>query len=124
MRIGKLSEATGISRDAIRLYEAKGLLVDVSRPNEFNNYKEYSEDNIKRIGMIISMKKLGMTLNECSDVLEQLTSNNFDAAAQRKFLEEKIKSINQKIAELQGFKSMFQKFLDTPCTEHDIDGGI
>ena len=63
MKIGELAAKTGLTRDTIRFYEQRGLLVDISRPYEYNNYKDYGEANVYRLQMIQEGKQFGFTLN-------------------------------------------------------------
>ena len=49
MLIGELSKACGLSRDTIRFYEKHGLIAVGKRERRFNNYKEYSEETLKRL---------------------------------------------------------------------------
>jgi DNA-binding transcriptional MerR regulator len=65
MKIGEIAAKTGVSRDTVRLYEKLGLLGEVSRPYEHNNYKEYGVENVYRIGMIKEMQRIGLKLKEC-----------------------------------------------------------
>lgn len=118
MRIGLIAEKTGISRDAIRLYESMGLIKAASRPNKYNNYKEYTEHHIEQINFILSMKHLGFTLKQCKEVLDNIQSDHFDDAFKSKFLHQKIEEIEVKIKELQVLKEKLEQFKDYQCN-HD-----
>ena len=61
MKIGELSKRASVSRDTIRFYEKHSLMVNVTRPNEWNNYKDYPEENLKRLLIIKCLKKFGFT---------------------------------------------------------------
>ena len=69
MKVGALSKLSGVSRDTVRLYEKLGLLKNISRPYEYNNYKEYGEENVKRIHLIKQMQTFGITLKESKEIL-------------------------------------------------------
>ena len=85
MRIGLIAEKAGVSRDTVRLYENMGLLTGITQPYEYNNYKEYSEENIERINIIRSMKNMGFSLKECKDVFTNIQDDNFDQDYQKNF---------------------------------------
>lgn len=117
MRIGELAKQTGVSRDTIRLYERMGLVKGVTRPHEFNNYKEYADENVERIRLILLMKKFGMTLKECANILTKIEENSFDLEYQKAFVAQKIKEIEDKIEELTSLKEILSGYLDAYCNE-------
>ena len=116
MKIGKVAERTGVSRDTIRLYEKRGLLKDVTRPHEFNNYKEYGEKNVERIQSILMMKNIGLTLKECKTILTMVENDQFDREFRDAFLNKKLKQIDEKIEELLHFKKTLQQHLGGDCS--------
>ncbi len=117
MKIGTLAKATGVTRDTIRLYERMEIIKNVTRPYEFNNYKEYGEENIEKIKLILMMKKFGMSLKECKFVLDKMETNNFDLDFQKQFVNQKISEIDQKIKELQELKRTLKQHVNTFCSQ-------
>jgi DNA-binding transcriptional MerR regulator len=120
MRIGVLAEKTGVSRDTIRLYEGMGLLKNVTRPHKYNNYKEYSEENIERIKVVLTMKNLGLSLKECKNVMETIANNSFDEKYRNEFVTRKLAEIDAKIAALSSLRETLQKHLNANCDKQDI----
>lgn len=120
MRIGQIAEKTGVSRDTIRLYEDMGLLTGVNRPNDYNNYKDYPEANVERVKMIITMKKLGLTLKECKQVMITIEKDGYNNDFQKEFLEKKIKEIDAKIKELKNLKMILKNYQKEGCSNEDI----
>ena len=105
MKIGEIAEKTGITRDAIRLYEKYGIVINVSRPNPYNSYKDYPPINIKRVSMVLKMKKLGFTLKEAKAMLDNLTDGNIvDLDKKLAFLAQKVKEVDVKIVALKETK--------------------
>ena len=97
MKIGEIAKKTGVSRDTVRLYEKLGLLSNVTRPYEYNNYKDYGEENVFRINMIKEMQKIGLKLRECKDVIEALVNDKMDIDKRKEFIKSKIKQVQQVI---------------------------
>ncbi|WP_109620158.1 MerR family transcriptional regulator [Sediminitomix flava] len=120
MKIGELAKVTGLTRDTIRLYENMGMLVGVTRPNAYNNYKDYPTENLDRIHLIIRLKNLGLKLKECKSVIQSLESGTYDEAFQEQFLSEKLKEIDEKIAELNFLKDTLSQFVGKVCKEAEI----
>ena len=50
MLIGELAEATGMSRQAIRFYERKGLMPEASRGP--NGYRVYDDSTLARLRFV------------------------------------------------------------------------
>lgn len=115
MKIGEIAIKTGVSRDTVRLYEKMGLLNNVTRPYEYNNYKDYGEENVYRINMVKEMQRIGLKLRECKGVIEALVSDELDAEGRKKFIQHKINEVKEKIASLNQIKSFLQEHLDNDC---------
>lgn len=66
MKIGDLEKLLGIKRSNIFYYEREGLLEPY---REDNNYREYSEDDLRRLKTIVVLRKLGFTVAEIRALL-------------------------------------------------------
>ncbi|MDR3715349.1 MAG: MerR family transcriptional regulator [Puia sp.] len=75
MLIGELVLKSGLSRDTIRFYEKQGLIKIGCKQRRNNNYKEYSEEVLKRLHTIKRMKNFGFTLNEAAGLLDMIEAN-------------------------------------------------
>ena len=124
MRIGLIAEKTGVSRDTIRLYENMGLLTGITRPHKYNNYKEYAEENIERIQLIIMMKNLGLRLKECKQVLLAMENEEFNLDFQKEFLQNKMEEIDRKVKDLLQLRKTLSVFLEQSCDRKDIQEKI
>lgn len=67
MRIGEVAEQVGINPKTIRYYEGIGLLPDPQRLP--SGYREYSDDDVDRLGFIRTAQRLGLSLAEISEIL-------------------------------------------------------
>ncbi|NJN26932.1 MAG: MerR family transcriptional regulator [Cyclobacteriaceae bacterium] len=112
MKIGELSKKASVSRDTIRFYEKNLLMVDVKRPNEWNNYKDYPEENLKRIVIIKCLKKFGFTLKECRDVLQEMDENPNKSEFKRNVAKSKLEAINKKINDLVEVRNTLIRVLE------------
>ena len=68
MRIKEVEDLVGITKKNIRFYEKEGLLTP-GRELE-NSYRDYTEDDVKRLRVIKLLRKLDMPISAISDVLE------------------------------------------------------
>lgn len=61
-RITAFAEKCGVNKETIRYYEQKNLLQEPSRTKA--GYRIYSYDDVKRVGFIKRIQRLGFSLNE------------------------------------------------------------
>ncbi len=71
MYIGEVSEKTGISIKAIRIYQEMGLLPDVKRSG---SYRVFNDTHIQILLLIKEAKRLGFKLSE----LKEINKNSSD----------------------------------------------
>ena len=115
MKIGQIADKTGVSRDAVRLYDKLGLLGKVERPHQYNNYKEYGDENVYRINMIKEMQRIGLTLKECKGVMEALINDEMGIEDRKQFIQNKVNEVENKIKSLSQIKMFLQNHLDNDC---------
>lgn len=106
MLIGEISDKTQLSRDTIRFYEKKGLIKVAQSNSEFNNYKNYSEENLKHLMLIKKAKKFGFTLNEINEILNLFQAKKANCSTMRNKITSKIQDIDLRIRELENMKSL------------------
>jgi len=66
MRIGELSQRTGVSRRLLRYYEEQGLLQPLRRPS---GYREYNDADAERVRRIRTLLAAGLNTTTIADVL-------------------------------------------------------
>ena len=66
MLIGQVSQSTGLTTKAIRLYEEKGL---IQPPARRGRYRVYSEEDLDVLQLIVEAKSLGVTLAQLKGVI-------------------------------------------------------
>lgn len=118
MKISEVSKEVGITKDTIRLYKKMGLISDIPTPNPYNNYKEYSEEHVMTLKMIVVMKKLGFTLKECKTLLQSLKSKTLTFESQNEIINIKMKEIDQQILELTTLKETLKQFINFKCDKN------
>lgn len=104
MLIGQVSKASGLSKDTIRFYEKFGLISLGKKERRFNNYKEYSDETLKRLFSIKRLKGFGFTLNEVVELLNMFDSGTATCEKVSHKIDEKVSFLEQKIEELQSVR--------------------
>lgn len=69
MRIGEISELTGLSISNIRFYEKKGL-IEPAREAE-SKYREYTEADLLRLKQIALYRKMNLSIETISMILQE-----------------------------------------------------
>ncbi|MFH0403084.1 MerR family transcriptional regulator [Streptococcus sp. A23] len=93
MQVKDVEKLTGLSTKALRLYEEKGL-IELAR-NPLNDYRDYSEENVRQLRLIKLLRYFEFSLAEITDLLA-LPEEDLQSA-----LHEKKRGINQQAEELR-----------------------
>ena len=116
MQIGELSRRAGLSRDTIRFYEKRLLLVAKERSAE-NDYKNYGLEALARLNHIQRLKEVGFTLQEIQQLLvgdgKQHACEDLPQQLPRK-----IERIDRQVATLLAYKASLlqvQRACDGAC---------
>ncbi len=102
MLINELSKRTGLSIHTLRYYENLGLFTgraDASVTS--NNYKQYDEQLVEKIQLIVEAKEIGFTLAEIKQLLEDWFNKALPIEKKVGILEAKIAEIDGKIEQLK-----------------------
>jgi DNA-binding transcriptional MerR regulator len=120
MLIGELVKRSGLSKDTIRFYEKKGLIALNKKQRRENNYKEYPDQVLDRLMLIIKIKEMGFTLNEIDTFLELWQDEDANCNNLKYTLENKLTLIDNHINKLQQLKERVSASL-THCNNNDCE---
>lgn len=114
IRIGELAHQSQVSRDTLRFYEKHGLITPSARTDA--GYRLYAESDIKRIGFIVSAKKVGFTLNEIQQLLQlEVTKDIKSCQDVKEFVDHKIQLVNQQLIETRRIKKFLETLSEACC---------
>ncbi|MFJ7667165.1 MerR family transcriptional regulator [Lysinibacillus sp. NPDC097195] len=112
MKIGEFALCTGLSKDTIRYYEKINLLHPIIK----NNQREYHEQHVEIIHIILKLKQSGFLLQEIKMLFElsqhtdhtnQLSDEEIDNVKQLKLLfQHKYDQMVQKEEEIRQIKQV------------------
>jgi DNA-binding transcriptional MerR regulator len=108
MLIGAVSRATGATAKAIRLYEARGLIL---RPTRQGRYRRYSALHVEQIRLLREGQRLGFTLRQLHALLGVGSSCEaipWDAV--RSAIAAKVSEIDAQITRLQAQRAELVAF--------------
>ena len=98
LKIGVVARRTGLSIDAIRFYEKQGLLKSPARSQ--GGFRLYQPKDIENLQLIRTGQSLGFSLEEIRDLLMLRTGRSTPCAEVKRFLEQKLRSVREKISVL------------------------
>lgn len=99
MKIGEVAHRSGVSIEAIRFYERRGVLPPAQRTP--SGYRVFGQDALPRLDLVRRLQELGFTLDEIVDALEAHDDGAADCGSQRWRLERVSERIGDKIEQLQ-----------------------
>ncbi|WP_027865104.1 MerR family transcriptional regulator [Massilia alkalitolerans] len=111
MQIGELAAATGLSRDALRFYEQRGLLTARRRGN---GYRDYPPEAVEWLCYLRTAQSLGFTLAEIEAGMPLLSDPASSGAELRAALARKLADIDARIAGLAELRAGLAQRLAEP----------
>lgn len=99
MRIGQFATAAGVSVDAVRFYERRGVLRPAPRTE--GGYRTFDDRDLDRVRMARQFQQLGLTVEEVADALAAHDVGDATCASERWRLEEIEARLDAQLAQLQ-----------------------
>ena len=106
MLIGEIVQRTGISVHTIRFYEKIGLITGDSVQRQPNNYRDYSERVIETLHFIKYGQRIGFSLKEMADLIQEGNLANTPRKRQLELLEAKLVEIDAQMKETKELRKM------------------
>jgi MerR family transcriptional regulator, copper efflux regulator len=97
---GELAAVAGVSRDALRYYERRGLLPVAQRSQ--NGYRQYPPQALDRVRVVRAALGIGFTVEELSEVLTARDRGQAPCQRVHILAMEKAQALELRIAELTG----------------------
>ncbi|MET9988345.1 heavy metal-responsive transcriptional regulator [Streptomyces enissocaesilis] len=114
LTIGQAARAAGLTRKAVRVYEAKGLLPRAER--SMSGYRLYTSDDIELLTFIRQARALGLHLDDVREVLDIRRGGTPPCDAVRDLLDARITEIDAAVNDLLALR---QALVDTRGAAED-----
>ena len=98
--IGEVAARTGLSRKALRLYEARGILPPSRR--SASGYRHYPDDVLRLLAFVAQARRVGLTLTEIRDIVALRRSGQLPCVHVRTLLERKAADLEAMLAGVRG----------------------
>ena len=102
MNIGNAAKLSGLTVKSVRYYAEIGLVKPLI--NEKNGYRDYSHDDVAKLGFVGKARKFNFSIRECKDLLSLYEDKNRSSKEVKKLTLEKINEIDQKLNELSDLR--------------------
>jgi MerR family copper efflux transcriptional regulator len=113
MRIGEVATRTGVSVDALRFYEERGL---IKPQRAANGYRLYPEQTLQLVGYIKLAQQLGFSLAEIGENLPLLwSSEGVSQALLARLFAEKIALLDQRVEQMQTLRNLLAERATQVC---------
>ena len=117
MKIGRLSELTGLSIDTLRYYEKIGL---IDPPYRKGGQRLYDPDAVRWVDFLKALKATGMSLEDMKRYALMRSKGNTTAANRRVMLEKQHALVLARIAELTACAALLDYKI---ANYHEIEAG-
>jgi DNA-binding transcriptional MerR regulator len=109
MKIGEFADVVGVSIDAIRFYERRGVLRPA--PRTAGGYRTFVRRDVDRVRLARQLQQLGLTIDEVVDALTAHDGNGATCTSERWRLEQVESRIDAQIAALMRTRRLIQDAL-------------
>jgi MerR family transcriptional regulator, copper efflux regulator len=118
---GGLCERAGITRGALRTYEALGLIEPTRRSAA--GYREYTADAVDRLAVIRSAKAMGLTLQEVRELLPLIEPERYSRATLLALVKKHLARLDAQLLQLNAIRDVLRSVLADPdkLTSPDCD---
>ena len=106
MRIGEFAVAAGVSVDAVRFYERRGVLRPA--PRTAGGYRMFDRRDLDRVLLARQLQQLGLTVDEVVDALAAHDLGGATCASERWRLEQVEARIDAQLAALRRTKRLIR----------------
>jgi MerR family transcriptional regulator, copper efflux regulator len=104
-RIGELAAQVGLTPQAIRFYETRGLLGPSEREGKGHRY--YGDEELARVKKVQVLQSLGLSLEDIAHVLPLYYGDPTGVAGKKKIIEllrRQLEETDRKLAAIQAFR--------------------
>lgn len=111
MRVGEVARATGVTVEALRFYERRGLLPAPARTPA--GYRDYSQSVVAAVRFIRHTQQLGFSLDDIAGMLDLAAGGPDNCDTVRDLAQAKIDQVALKISQLTAIRNALSDLVAT-----------
>lgn len=119
---GEVAKKLGIGVQTLHFYEREKLIPPP--PRSAGGFRLYSRDQIRRVEFIRKAQSLGLPLDEIREILELSLHGGCPCGRVEAGLKRQLAEVDQRIAELKGFRGELSDLLEAARDNSPIVGGV
>lgn len=113
--ISKVAKAAKVNVETVKYYEKRGLISKASRTE--SGYRVFSNAAVEDIQFIKRAQEMGFSLQEIKHLLSLIKQDDYYPTEEMyQFATRKVKEIEEKIIQLQNFKSLLESVTELPVS--------
>lgn len=110
LKIGEVSQASGIGIEALRFYERSGLLGKPVR--SMSGYRLYDEGVLERLAFIKKAQTLGFSLDEIRRIIADAQSGASPCEDVREIVRRRLAELDEKMREMKRYRNELAQTLE------------
>lgn len=110
LKIGEVSQASGIGIEALRFYERSGLLGKPVRSQ--SNYRLYDEGVLERLAFIKKAQTLGFSLDEIKRIISDAQSGASPCDDVREIVRRRLDELDERMREMKRYRKELAETLE------------
>lgn len=110
LKIGEVSQATGIGIEALRFYERSGLLGKPARTS--SGYRVYDEGVIERLAFIKKAQALGFSLDEIRRIIADAGNGASPCDEVREIVRRRLAELDERLREMRRYRRELAQTLE------------
>ena len=111
--IGAVAARSGVSRKAIRLYEAAGILARPARTR--SGYRLYPPATLAVLGFVAHARRLGFTLAEIRDIVAIRRAGGLPCPHVRALVRRKARELDRTVRDLTAMRRQLRGLMRSPA---------
>ncbi len=119
---GEVAKKLGIGVQTLHFYEREKLIPPP--PRSRGGFRLYSPDLIRRVEFIRKAQSLGLPLEEIREILELSLHGACPCGRVEAGLKRQLAEVDQRIAELKGFRGELSDLLEAAHISRPIEGSV
>lgn len=102
LKIGEVSQASGIGIEALRFYERSELLANPARSN--NGYRLFDEGILERLDFIKKAQTLGFSLDEIGRIIKDAQKGENPCDEVREIVRRRLAELDERMREMRRYR--------------------
>lgn len=115
--IGAVAARSGVTRKAIRLYEAAGILARPARTR--SGYRLYPPDTLAVLGFVARARRLGFTLAEIGEIVAIRRAGGVPCLRVRALVRRKVQELDRTLRDLTAVHRQLRRLMRSPAPRGD-----